>query len=80
MKSHDITLITLSLGYNDRKAGTIYRYVPLGPLYLTSVLEQQGYHVDWQDFQLEASREPSDTDSTYRLAVSENRCNLPPAG
>lgn len=68
--NHDITLVTVSLGYRGKGVSRVERYVPLGVLYLTAVLEQAGFRVDFRDFQLGACKEHSDTDSSYRIFPS----------
>ncbi len=64
----DISLVTLSLGYRGKGVSRVERYVPLGLLYLTAALEQTGWQVDFRDFQLDACKEHSLTDSSYRLS------------
>jgi radical SAM superfamily enzyme YgiQ (UPF0313 family) len=55
----DITLVNMNLlyiAYSDRVDQELH--VPLGLLYLASVLEQQGYDVDLRDYQLACGEEP----------------------
>jgi anaerobic magnesium-protoporphyrin IX monomethyl ester cyclase len=62
---HDITLVNMNLLHIvysdqvDREA-----HVPLGLLYLVSVLEERGYHVDLRDYQLLTGENPFDVECT----------------
>jgi radical SAM superfamily enzyme YgiQ (UPF0313 family) len=61
----DITLINMNLlhiVYGDRVDREAH--VPLGLLYLASVLEEQGYIVDLRDYQMETRENPFDVEST----------------
>jgi len=55
----DITLVNLNMlfvRYSDSYDRE--RHVPLGPLYLTTVLEQAGYAVDFRDYQMCPADDP----------------------
>lgn len=61
----DITLVNMSLlhiVYGDRVDREAH--VPLGLLYLVSVLEEQGYHVDLRDYQQQTGENPFDIECT----------------
>lgn len=61
----DITLVNMNLlhiVYADRVEHECH--VPLGPLYLVSALEQQGYDVDFRDYQLAEALDPFDLEGT----------------
>lgn len=53
----DITLVNTSLYITSDKIKTS---VPLGPLYLTSYLEQKGFSVDFRDYQINRYKNPFD--------------------
>jgi len=55
----DVTLVNLNLLF-IRYMDTVERelHVPLGPLYLVSVLERAGFDVDFRDYQLNAFEDP----------------------
>lgn len=57
----DLTLVNLNLLF-IRYLDTVERelHVPLGPLYLVSVLEQAGFDVDFRDYQLCTHDDPFD--------------------
>ena len=62
---YDITLVNMNLlhiVYGDRVDREAH--VPLGLLYLVSVLEEQGYHVDLRDYQLLSAENPFDVECT----------------
>lgn len=48
--------------------------LPLGPLYLTSMLEEEGWHVDLRDYQLHTSPTPLDPE-TFANFVSDS-CDI----
>lgn len=56
---NDITLVNMNLLY-VRHVDRIERelHVPLGPLYLTRALEDEGFSVDFRDYQLVSSADP----------------------
>jgi anaerobic magnesium-protoporphyrin IX monomethyl ester cyclase len=63
--SNDITLVNMNLlhiVYGDRVDREAH--VPLGLLYLVSILEEQGYHVDLRDYQGQTGENPFDVEST----------------
>ncbi|MBI3986552.1 MAG: B12-binding domain-containing radical SAM protein [Lentisphaerae bacterium] len=58
--SSDITLVNLNMlfvrhgdGRTDRE-----KHLPLGPLYLTTALENSGFDVDFRDYQTHAAQDP----------------------
>lgn len=59
IKNDSITLINLNMMYGNIK-GTIDQqvYIPLGLLYIASVLEKKGYKVILKDYQLSKSKNP----------------------
>lgn len=61
----DITLVNMNLlhiVYSDRVDREAH--VPLGLLYIVSVLEKQGYHVDLRDYQLQTGKNLFDVERT----------------
>ncbi|MBW2263244.1 MAG: radical SAM protein [Deltaproteobacteria bacterium] len=59
-----ITLVNLNMlfvRYSDSYEKELH--LPLGPLYLTTVLEKAGYEVDFRDYQLCEADDPFDLDS-----------------
>ena len=61
----DITLVNMNLlyvVYADRVDRELH--VPLGLLYLVSVLEEHGYRVDLRDYQLATRENPFDVEHT----------------
>ena len=64
----DITLVNLNLLYM-RTFDTIEEelHVPLGPLYLVSVLEQAGFEVDFRDYQGFETNDPFETESIMKF-------------
>jgi anaerobic magnesium-protoporphyrin IX monomethyl ester cyclase len=61
----DITLVNMNLlyiVYEDRVDRELH--VPLGPLYLSSVLEQHGYDVDLRDYQIASGPDLFDVEHT----------------
>jgi anaerobic magnesium-protoporphyrin IX monomethyl ester cyclase len=64
---NNITIVNTCFGVsdNDGKVG----YVPLGPLYITSVLEKAGYKVDFRDYLIESLKykDPLDPDNFSRF-------------
>ncbi len=71
---HDITLVNMNLlyiAYEDRVDREVH--VPLGLLYLVSVLEEQGYRVDLRDYQLYAGADLFDIDNTLAFLEDSAR-------
>ncbi len=64
METGDITLINLNMLY-VRYQGGVERelHVPLGPLYLTRVLQDAGYSIDFRDYQCCDAEDPFDCDA-----------------
>jgi anaerobic magnesium-protoporphyrin IX monomethyl ester cyclase len=61
----DITLVNMNLLYIIYPDGIDREYhIPLGLLYLVSVLEEQGYRVDLRDYQLDTGENLFDTEHT----------------
>ena len=60
----DITLINLNMLY-VRYYDSVEKelHVPLGTLYLTRILEQAGYEVDFRDYQLNTYDDPFDAEN-----------------
>ena len=60
----DITLVNMNLLY-VRYFDSVEKelHVPLGTLYLTSVLEQAGFEVDFRDYQLTEAPDPFNAES-----------------
>ena len=71
---HDITLVNMNLlyiAYEDRVDRELH--VPLGLLYLVSVLEGQGYRVDLRDYQLYPGGDPFTIDHTLAFLEGSAR-------
>lgn len=66
----DITLINLNMLY-VRYSDSYDRelHLPLGLLYLTSVLEKAGYEVDFRDYQRDDTADPFDLDTFANFAA-----------
>jgi anaerobic magnesium-protoporphyrin IX monomethyl ester cyclase len=66
----DITLINLNMlfiRYSDSYDKELH--LPLGPLYLTTVLEKAGYEVDFRDYQRCDADDPFDMETFARFAA-----------
>jgi anaerobic magnesium-protoporphyrin IX monomethyl ester cyclase len=70
VRMKDITLANIVLAPDNQ------RFVPIGPLYLTSVLENAGYNVDFRDYQLNEFDNPQSVDSI--AAFLENSADFLP--
>ena len=66
----DITLVNLNMLY-VRYASSVdrERHLPLGPLYLVRVLEEEGFEVDFRDYQTYEAEDPFATESFLRFFV-----------
>jgi anaerobic magnesium-protoporphyrin IX monomethyl ester cyclase len=61
----DITLCNFSVPVNSEIYGERKKFitVPLGPLYLTSYSEKNGYNIDFRDYQMKDSGDPYDPEN-----------------
>lgn len=57
----DMTLVNLTFGFKER--GDPHSLIPLGCLYLVAALEQQGFRVDFRDYQLNTLKNPFKTET-----------------
>ena len=65
---YDITIVNLNMlfiRYKEKVDRELH--VPLGSLYLTSVLEEAGYHVDFRDYQTVPVEDPFNIDNLLRF-------------